>query len=93
MTAPTTPQFYDATGGVAGPFVIAASDRYPVQFKPLRWLYITPSEQADLLRSIQCNQAQGYLYSQPVSAEEFGELLARERLIANRQEFQPLEYS
>jgi len=37
-------------------------------------------QHADFLRSIQCDQAQGYLYSRPVPAEEFGQLLANERL-------------
>ncbi|MET0068031.1 MAG: EAL domain-containing protein [Candidatus Thiodiazotropha sp.] len=38
---------------------------------------VETQEQLDILRSLDCNLAQGYLISQPVSADSFTELLAR----------------
>ena len=37
---------------------------------------VETEEQANLLRLLKCDQAQGYLYSPPVSAENFFSLLA-----------------
>ena len=37
--------------------------------------------QADLLRAMGCDQAQGYLFSRPVPVEEIGKLLRRRALI------------
>ncbi len=36
---------------------------------------VETEEQANLLRLLKCDQAQGYLYGQPVSAESFSLLL------------------
>ena len=36
---------------------------------------VETEEQANLLRLLKCDQAQGYLYSRPVSAESFASLL------------------
>jgi len=41
---------------------------------------VETQEHAEFLQSIRCDQAQGYLYSRPIPADEFGELLANERL-------------
>ncbi len=41
---------------------------------------VETQEHADFLRNINCDQAQGYLYSRPIPADEFGKLLANERL-------------
>ena len=39
--------------------------------------------QADFLQNIHCDQAQGYLYSRSLPADEFSQLLANERLGAH----------
>ena len=38
---------------------------------------VDTKEQAKLLRLLKCEHAQGYLYSKPVSAEDFTGLLTR----------------
>ena len=48
-------------------------------------------EQRDFLRSIGCDYIQGYLYSKPLSATQFVELLKRDRLEQNVQTVQLVE--
>ncbi|HEY8361020.1 MAG TPA: sensor domain-containing phosphodiesterase [Ramlibacter sp.] len=45
---------------------------------------VETQEQADLLRSLHCDQAQGFLYSRPVSADELAMVLAEGRSLAPR---------
>jgi EAL domain-containing protein (putative c-di-GMP-specific phosphodiesterase class I) len=40
---------------------------------------VETQEQADLLRSLHCDQAQGFLYSRPIAADELAKVLAKGR--------------
>ena len=44
---------------------------------------VETAEQRDILMAAGCDYAQGYLYSKPMPAEEFGALLARDKLLRN----------
>ncbi|MCR2821402.1 EAL domain-containing protein [Lederbergia panacisoli] len=47
---------------------------------------VETEEQLRFLREHKCNQVQGYLYSRPVKAEEFKELLKKEKIEINVQD-------